>query len=224
MDLSPERQTTPVAAAGRRRPGPWLAAGFAVAVLGLLLVFSTGCQTGPKVVGYTAGPYETPYVLPGDLLAINFPGATNLSAQVKVTADGEVRLPSGFGKPINATGKTRPELEKALLAEFGKQLQTPEVNVSLLQSAAVVYVSGAVTAPATLPMNRPLTLLEAIMAVGGPIMEKAKLDNVTVVRNFQGEQHTYKVDMSKAFSGGDVMPFYLRPFDSIIVPTRIFNF
>ncbi|MBI1178234.1 hypothetical protein GC207_12435 [bacterium] len=198
--------------------------GIALAVVGLLMVLATGCQHDPKVLGYTEGPYDTPYVLPGDVLFISFPGATNLSAQVKVTADGEVRLPSGFGKPINSTGKTRPELEKALIEEFGKQLRTPEVNVSLIQSAAVVYVSGAVMAPATIPMSRPLTLLEAIMQVGGPNMQKAKLDSVSVVRNFQGEQRTYKVDMSKAFAGGDVVPFYLRPFDSIVVPTRVFNF
>jgi hypothetical protein len=30
--------------------------------------------------------------------------------------------------------------------------------------------------------------------------------------------------MSAAFSGGDVVPFYLRPFDSIVVPARRFNF
>lgn len=212
--------------AGSTRTSPWKAALVAGAFLSVLLVVSTGCQTGPKVLGYTEGPYDKPFVLPGDVLFINFPGATNMSAQVKVTADGEVRLPAAFGKPIHTSGMTRPELEKALLNEFGKQLQTPEVNVTLIQSAAVVYVSGAVmnTANAKLPMDRPLTLMEAIMEAGGPNMQRAKLDDVRVVRNFQGEQKTFTVDMSKAFSGGDVIPFYLRPFDSIVVPTRVFNF
>jgi len=190
---------------------------------GILLLAVAGCGT-PQVVVYTTGPYDSTVVLPGDVISISFPGATNLNTTLKVPVDGEVRLPAAFGKPVNAVGKTRAELEKALLDEFGSQLRSPEVNVSLITSAAVVYVSGAVLAPNKLPMDRPLTLMEAIMQAGGPNMQQAKLSSVTVVRNFQGEQQTFIVDMSKAFSGGEVMPFYLRPFDAIVVPARKFNF
>ena len=193
--------------------------------LALALVLGTGCQSTPKVVSSDEGPYDLTLVLPGDVLSITFPaGATNWNIQLKVPVDGEVRLPAAPGKPVNATGKTRTELEKAILAEFGSQLRTPEVNVSLIQSAAVVYVSGAVLAPNKIPMDRPLSLLDALMESGGPDTRRARLDTVSVVRNFNGVQQTYVVDMSAAFSGGNVSPFYLRPFDSIVVPARKFNF
>lgn len=198
---------------------------FSAATLAVLLLVAAGCETTPpRVVGYTDGPYDLTTVLPGDVINVSFPGAPTLNAQVKVTVDGEVRLPAAFGNPVNATGKTRAELEKALLEEFGSQLTTPEVNVSVVASSAVIYVSGAVLAPTKIAMDRPLTLLEAIMEAGGPDTRRAKLENVSVVRNFQGEQRTFVIDMRNAFRGGEQTPFYLRPFDSIVVPARTFTF
>lgn len=199
-------------------------AGLAAASLGLMLAVITGCQSTPKTIGSTDGPYDLTLVLPGDVISISFPAATNLNTTLKVPVDGEVRLPAAFGKPVNATGKTRAELEKALLGEFGSQLRSPEVNVSLITSAAVVYVSGAVMAPNKVAMDRPLSLMDALMEAGGPDSRRANLDSVSVVRNFQGAQQTFVIDMRKAFAGGEVSPFYLRPFDSIVVPARKFNF
>lgn len=199
--------------------------GMATTALAIILGAGVGCKSTPKVVGTMDDPYDLTLVLPGDVIAISFPaGATNWNTQLRVPVDGEVRLPAAPGKPVNATGKTRAELEKAILVEFGSQLRTPEVNVSLIESAAVVYVSGAVMAPNRIVMTRPLTLLDALMESGGPDSRRAKLDSVSVVRNFNGVQQTYVLDMSKAFSGGEVVPFYLRPFDAIVVPARKFNF
>lgn len=189
--------------------------------LGILF---TGCaSSNPTVIGSEAGPYEQTTILPGDVLAISFPGATNLNTTITVPVDGEVRLPAAFGNPVMAIWKSRAQFEADLLKEFGPQLRTPEVNVRTLQSAAAIYVSGAVVAPNKVVMNRPMTLLDAVMEAGGPT-ERAKMDRVSVVRNFLGEQRTYNVDLSAAFSGKDVTPFYLRPFDSIVVPSRTFNF
>ncbi len=189
-----------------------------------MLIAAMGCKSTGKVIGSMEGPYDLTLVLPGDVISISFPGATNLNTTLKVPVDGEVRLPAAFGKPVNATGKSRAELEKSLLDEFGSQLRSPEVNVSLVTSAAVVYVSGAVITPNKIAMDRPLTLLDAIMEAGGPDTRRANLDSVAVVRNFNGVQQTFVLDMRSAFSGGEVLPFYLRPFDSIVVPARKFNF
>ncbi len=221
----PTQVACPVATTDHGRIRGWLAAGVVTLAMTLLLVGATGCSSTPKkVVGSSDGPYDLTLVLPGDVISISFPAATNLNTTLKVPVDGEVRLPAAFGKPVNATGKTRAELEKALLAEFGSQLRSPEVNVSLITSAAVVYISGAVIAPNKVPMDRPLTLMDAIMEAGGPDSRRANLSSVSVVRNFGGTQQTFVIDMRKAFAGGEVMPFYLRPFDSIVVPARKFNF
>ena len=223
-DFSSPKTSAPVEATGLKRIILQSATAFGLAIIVIGLVGATGCQSTPKVIGSTGGPYDLTLVLPGDVITISFPAATNLNTTLKVPIDGEVRLPAAFGKPVNASGKTRAELEKALLAEFGSQLRSPEVNVSLVTSAAVVYVSGAVSAPTKVAMSRPLSLLDAIMEAGGPDARRAKLDSVSVVRNFQGEQRTFVIDMRKAFAGGDVEPFYLRPFESIVVPARKFNF
>jgi len=197
----------------------------ALGLLVVVFVVATACQSSnPRVVGSTDGPYDLTTILPGDVIMISFPGATNLNTTLKVPIDGEVRLPAAFGKPVSSAGKTRAELEKSLLAEFGGQLRSPEVNVSLVTSAAVIYVSGAVVTPNKVAMDRPLTLMEALMEAGGPDMQRARLDKVSVVRNFEGEQRSFVLDMRRAFSGGDSAPFYLRPFDSVVVPARKFNF
>jgi protein involved in polysaccharide export with SLBB domain len=204
-----------------RRAAYWLASSTA----GLLLLLASACQsTNPRVVASTDGPYDLTTILPGDVIRLSFPGATNYNTELKIPIDGEVVLPAAFGKPINATGMTRADLEKALHDQLKTDVRIPDVNVTLVTSAAVVYVSGAVITPNKIPMTRPLTLLDALMEAGGPDMHRAKLADVAVVRNFNGEQRSFVVDMRSAFSGGNVMPFYLRPFDSVVVPARKFNF
>lgn len=188
-----------------------------------VLLMAAACSSGPeKVVGSTNGPYRVTTILPGDVIQISFPGATNLNTTAQVPLDGDIRM--AFGDSVNADGLTPSEMETVILEKFGPQLVLKEVDVTVLQSVAVIYVSGAVLQPTKIPMNRPYTLLEAIMEAGGPNFARAKLSEVKVIRDFQGDRQMYTIDFSEVLSGKNNEPFYLRPFDVVTVPERRFNF
>ena len=183
----------------------------------------SACSSGPeKAVGSVDGPYQETTILPGDVISITFPGAPNLNSTNRVPLNGEIQM--SFGEAVNATGKTPEELQADLLDKFGPQLVQKEIDVTVLQSGAVIYVTGAVLAPSQVPMTRGLTVLDAIMSAGGPVAATAKLNSVKVVRERDGEYQTFVVDIQAVMDGKESAPFYLRPFDTVNVPQRRFNF
>ena len=113
----------------------------------------------------------------GDVIAISFETITNLSSTHKITMDGMISMPM-IGA-IKAMGKTPTELQANLESLYEPKLQGKEsIVVRLTSSTAVVYVSGAVLHPSKVPLDRPLTVLEAVNEVGGPDANRAKLTEV----------------------------------------------
>ena len=205
--------------ASRRLGGGWLS-GLA---LGLALVVITGCQS-PQYSGLPSDAMTPPpasQLKEGDIIQIVFPGATNLNAVHKIPLDGTVKL--AFAGEVQAVGKTTAEMEAAVLQAYGDQLQLKEVSVMLAASSATIYVSGAVLRPGRIPMERPLTVMEAIMESGGFDPNRAKLSEVIVIRTVEGHQVNYRVNLKKALRGLDPVLFYLKPFDIVHVPTKTFN-
>ena len=62
------------------------------------------------------------------------------------------------------------------------------------------------------------------MASGGFDNSRAKLSDVTVLRLENGWQQAYHVNLKRVLEGYDQVPFYLKPFDIIYVPEKIFNY
>jgi polysaccharide export outer membrane protein len=102
-------------------------------------------------------------------------------------------------------------------------LKINEINVTRVVSAASVTVSGAVLRPGRIPMERPLTAMDAVMEAGGFDPNRAKLDKVTVYRIENGQQQRYVLNLKRALRDGDPSPFYLKPFDIVHVPEKRFN-
>jgi polysaccharide export outer membrane protein len=90
------------------------------------------------------------------------------------------------------------------------------VVVSLESAAAGVYVSGEVLRPGKIPLDRPMTALEAVMEAGG-FTKFANPKQVIVVRNEKGRNQRYVLNMNDALSGAESTPFYVRPFDVLYV-------
>ena len=62
--------------------------------------------------------------------------------------------------------KLKQDAENARMAKlYRKELQNTEVFISLQTSTTAVYVSGAVARPGKILLDRPMTALEAIMAL-----------------------------------------------------------
>jgi polysaccharide biosynthesis/export protein len=189
----------------------------------LAVVLGVGCASSPEPQPYPdhLRPAVSNLLQEGDVLQIVFPGATDLNTIQKVPLDGVLQLP--FAGPIPAAGKTTQELQDLILERYGTQLQLQEVTVTIQATSATIYVSGAVLRPGRIPIERPLTALEAVMEAGGLNPNRARPSRVVVIRHEDGQQVTYRVDLGRALSGKRSSPFYLRPFDIVHVPAKTFR-
>jgi polysaccharide export outer membrane protein len=209
---------------GRRAHALFAPISIAVAIILSLVV--TACKSpvftdaaAPKRPDANSG---TNALQEGDLISITFQYSTNFNATQKVPLDGLLNLET-VG-PVKAAGKTPEELQTELSRLYAPQTKGDVVTVKLLAGASGVYVSGAVFHPGRIPMERQMTVFEAVMEAGGFDPNRAKLAAVTVVRIEEGRQKTYHLDLKRILQGRDESPFYLKPFDIVHVPTKTFNF
>lgn len=151
---------------------------------------------------------------PGDVLILAFPGAPELNCRQKIQANGKVSLPT-LGD-VSASGRSITAFQSQLTSMYQPHLQDPTVVVSLESAAAGVYVSGEVLRPGKIPLDRPMTVLEAVMEAGG-FTKFANPKQVIVVRNEKGKNQRYVLNMNDTLSGLESAPFYVRPFDVIYV-------
>jgi polysaccharide export outer membrane protein len=165
---------------------------------------------------YVAKPAGT--LGPGDEIRVVFSGAPELNTQQKIQPGGNVSLPI-IGE-ITAAGKSIASLQRQLSSLYQPHLQDSRVTVSLAATAAGVYVSGAVLRPGKLPLDRPMTVLEAVMEAGG-FTPMAKTKQVVVVRNEGGTSKNYVLNLHQALNGTESTPFYLRPYDIIFVKENL---
>ncbi len=207
----------------------------ALTALGLLLA---GCATTNNDTTNEGAPvYSTPaanatgasasanpsaiQLKEGDAVKLAFEVETNLNTVAKIQLDGSIVVP--LVGEIKAAGKTQSDLQTELKERYKKVLVASELTVTVVSSASV-YVAGAVLRPGKIPMERPLTALEAIMEAGGFDPNRARPSKVSVKRIQNGKQVNYSLDLRKALNEGDSSPFQLQPFDIIFVPEKIINF
>ena len=149
---------------------------------------SVGCSdTGPAPMipaeAYVSKPSGT--LAAGDEISVSFSGAPELNTKQKIQPNGKVSLPT-VGD-VTAAGRTINSLQESLTSLYQAHLQDPTVVVSLESAAAGVYVSGEVLRPGKIPLDRPMTALEAVMEAGG-FTKFANPKQVIVVRNQKGQQ------------------------------------
>lgn len=158
----------------------------------------------------------------GDVIQVAFEAETNLNTVAKIQLDGSVVLPMVGG--VQAVGKTLQDLQADLRQRYERLIKISELTVTLASTSASVYISGAVLRPGRIPLDRPLTVMEAIMEVGGFNLTRAKPSDVSVLRMENGQQKRYRVNLKSALREGDTQPFQLKPFDIVHVPEKTFNF
>jgi polysaccharide biosynthesis/export protein len=186
-----------------------------------ILVLATGCQTQtplpPSMPPGTNAP-EAITLREGDVLKITFPGNANLNTTQPVRRDGMISMQ--LVGELKAAGKTPKELEKDLVDAYSTQLLSKEVTVEVQSSTFPVYVSGAVLRPGKVVFDHTVTVVEAVMEAGGPDSTKANLNAVAVTRMEAGQYRTYTLNV-KQMMAGKTKPFYLKPFDIVKVPERL---
>lgn len=164
------------------------------------------------------------YVIgPGDALQIYVWRNPELNATVPVLPDGRISTP--LVDSMVAAGKSpsvlAADIEK-VLAEF---VISPEVNVIVTHAASAlsqVKVMGQVVNPQALPYREGMTVLDALLAVGG-LKEFAAGNRAKLLRNEGGKEVDIPVRLGRLLNDGDLSQNRtLRPGDVLHVPLSRF--
>ncbi len=195
-----------------------------LAGLAMILVLGLGCESMPTETTQPVedksnnAPDKSIVLREGDAVRVGFPNSKQLDSAQRVRRDGMIVLPV-FGE-VKAQGLTPAELEAEILKQFGSQLVTKEVTVTLESSNFPVFVNGAVIRPGKITSDRPLTALEAIMEAGGFDYGKANLKAVKVIRTEESEVKNFTIDFRGVLEGRKSEPFYLKPSDIVYIPEK----
>lgn len=159
----------------------------------------------------------------GDLLEIAVFQEKDMARTVRVSGNGTITFPLAGNVAI--ADLSVPEAEAMLAQALAEYIINPQVTVLIKEySNKQVYVLGEVKKPGsiTLPVERRLTVLEAITLAGG-FTDLAAQDKTKVLRNKDGRSETIEVQISKITKQGDKSAdIFLEPNDTVFVPQSFF--
>ncbi len=149
-----------------------------------------------------------------------------LSAKVQVRPDGRITTPLINDMP--AVGKTPAMLADDMKLALGEYIKDPIVSV-IVDSFSGTYsqqirIVGATEKPAALPYRANMTLLDAMIAVGG-LNEYAAGNRARLIRynKATGKQTEYQLNINRLLRNGDsTANVRLEPGDVIIIPESMF--
>lgn len=153
---------------------------------------------------------------PRDEISINVFQEPDLSTEsAMIDQAGNVSLPL-IGE-VHAAGYSPAQLAQSVERMYGEAyLRDPHVNIVLVKGAPrVVAVEGEVKDAGVFEVQSGYTLLTALALAGSPV-ETAKLDEVLVFRQRDGQRLGGRFDLTEIRSGRAPDPFIL-PGDVIVV-------
>jgi polysaccharide export outer membrane protein len=203
------------------------------AAVGLTALALAGCAAGGKelpTANYattTIAPSEAYTIGPLDEITIHVWRNPELSAdKVRVRPDGRLTIP--LVQDIPAVGKTATELQEYIAGELAKYIEQPIVSVIVNTPegnfSQQVRIIGATAQPASLPFRANMTVLDAMIAVGG-LNEFAAGNRAKLIRldRESGKQVEYRLRLSDLIRKGDASAnVLLVPGDTIIIPESRF--
>ncbi len=174
----------------------------------------------------SAGPAATTadYLIgPGDTLQVFVWRNPDLTVTVPVRPDGKISTP--LVEDMVAVGKTPSELARDIEKALAVYVKSPEVNVIVTLPASAfsqVKVIGQVLHPQAIPYRSGMTVLDAVLAVGG-LSQFAAGNRAHLVRTVNGKSQEFKVKLGALVNDGDMKQnLALQPGDVLVVPETRF--
>ena len=134
---------------------------------------------------------------PGDNLNIFVWRNPELTVTVPVRPDGRLSIP--LVEDVVAIGKTPSTLAREYEQRLAKYVKEPLVTVIVEGFVGPIpdsiRIIGEASQPRALPYRADMTVLDAMIAVGGLTRYAAGNDTV-LIRTAQGEQNTYSVHLN----------------------------
>ena len=160
---------------------------------------------------------------PGDTLKVYVFQNDELSATVPVRPDGKISTP--LVEDMVAVGKSPSQLARDIEKSLAEYVKSPKVNVVVMVAVSVfsqVKIIGQVKTPQALPYRDGMTVLDAVLAVGG-LGQFAAGNRAHIVRTENGKQMEIKVKLDSLVNSGDMKQnLLLKPGDVLVVPETRF--
>ncbi len=201
------------------------------AVLSLTLTgcaASSGNELPPaSFVAMEQGPGEEYIIGPLDELTIHVWRNPELGAEkIQVRPDGRITTP--LVTDMAAVGKTPTALAQDIREKLSQYIEEPLVSVIVNKFAGTfsqqIRVVGATEQPASIPYRANMTVLDAMIAVGG-LSEYAAGNRAKLIRfdRNTGGQEEYALRLGDLLKKGESKAnVTLMPGDVIIIPESMF--
>lgn len=181
----------------------------------------------PKRRSLLASSYEA-HSLPeyqlgfSDVIEIKFFRNFQFNETVTVRPDGRISLQK-VGE-LQVTGFTPAQLDSVITKTYAEFVLEPDVTVIVRQFGGYqVYVLGEVNSPGGYPVQRSMTVLQALASAGGHKLS-AKLASVMILRRGQEDEvEAIKVNLKKSVKARRIEEvtandIFVQPRDIIFVP------
>jgi polysaccharide biosynthesis/export protein len=160
---------------------------------------------------------------PGDELEVFVWQNPDLSVTVPVRPDGKISTP--LDEDMVAVGKTPTQLAHDIEMKLSEYVRSPHVNVIVTKPASVfsqVKVIGQVLHPQAIAYRDGMTVLDAVLAVGG-LTNYAAGNRARIVRMVDGKEQDISVRLGALVNEGDMTQnLPLKPGDVLVVPESRF--
>lgn len=178
----------------------------------------------PAEASLPAATVPADYIIgPGDVLQIFVWRNPELGATVPVRPDGKISTP--LVEDMVAVGKNPSALARDVEKVLAEYVRSPQVNIIVTQPASVfsqVKVIGQVMRPQALAYREGMTVLDAVLAVGG-LGQFAAGNRARIVRTEDGRQKEIKLKLVALVNDGDMKQnVLLKPGDVLVVPETRF--
>ena len=211
------------------RPGPVARLSLTLALAAAALAGCASNRPSLPSAGYVTGherPGEEYIIGPLDQLSIFVWRNPELSGKVQVRPDG--RITTQLVNDLPAVGKTPAMLAADMRVALGEYVRDPIVSVIVENFSGTfsqqIRVVGATEKPAAIPYRANMTLLDAMIAVGG-LSQYASGNRARLIRYDRptGRQREYQLQIASLLKRGDSRAnVRLEPGDVIIIPESMF--
>ena len=160
-----------------------------------------------------------------DMVSVSVWQNKDLDVIVPVRPDGKISVP--LIGDVAAGGRTSQEVADDIEEKLAVYVRDPQVAVILTELRSHEYLSrvrvtGAVREPISIAYRPGMTVLDAVLAAGGPTEFAAK-DRTQLHRRGDEGSRSYAVPLASLLEQGDLSAnFPVHPGDVITVPERIF--
>jgi polysaccharide biosynthesis/export protein len=196
----------------------------------VLLAIPGLCLSAAQPAEPPAAPAAVPpveankYIIgPGDTLQVFVWRNPELSTTIPVRPDGKISTP--LVEDMVAVGKTPTGLARDIEKVLAEYVRSPQVNIIVTQPVSTfsqVKIIGQVVKPQSLPYREGMTVLDAVLAVGG-LGPFAAGNRAKVVRSVDGKPTEIKVKLEDLVNKGAMRHnIELKPGDVLVVPESLF--